>query len=267
MDARIERRVRTLGRFHRQRAGHQCGLEHGFDLEQAGQRIGGGELGAVEQGQTFLCAQINRLQAGTRQCVGCGQAFVTDVGFAHAQHHAGQVRKRCQIAGSTHRALCRHHGQYALDQHRFEQQQGFLANARCALRQADQLQRHHQPHHAGRHRFAHASSVREHDIALQGGQVFALDAHAGQLAEAGVDAIHRRTLGDDGGDCSSTGAHYRQRGRIQCKRCTAIDLPPLGESDMAGAKNQGVAHVLLQEAGRSGCPRTTRACSGLNPMR
>ena len=65
MDARIERRIRALRGFHRQRTGDQCGLEYSLDLEQTGQRIGGGELGAVEQCETFLRTQLDGLQAST----------------------------------------------------------------------------------------------------------------------------------------------------------------------------------------------------------
>ena len=58
-----------------------------------------------------------------------------------------------------------------------------------ALRQAGELERHHQPHHREGGGGASAGGMAEHDIALQGGKVFIGDAHAGKFAKAGVDAI------------------------------------------------------------------------------
>jgi hypothetical protein len=61
------------------------------------------------------------------------------------------------------------------------------AHARGALRQAGQLQRHHQPDHRDRRRLARAGGVGQDDVALQRLQVLVADPHAGQFSEAGVD--------------------------------------------------------------------------------
>ena len=53
-NARIERRIGAARRVGRQRAADQRGAEDALDLEQAGERVGGGELGAVQEREPFL---------------------------------------------------------------------------------------------------------------------------------------------------------------------------------------------------------------------
>jgi hypothetical protein len=55
------------------------------------------------------------------------------------------------------------------------------AHARRALRQAGQLQGHHQPDDRDRRRRARAGGVGEDDVALQGLQVGVADPDAGQF--------------------------------------------------------------------------------------
>ena len=59
----IERRVGAVRRIGRERAGDQRGLEHALDREQAGERVGGRELRAVEQREPFLRAERERRRA------------------------------------------------------------------------------------------------------------------------------------------------------------------------------------------------------------
>ncbi len=257
VDARIERGVRALGRFGGQRAGDQRGMEHALDLEQPGQRVGGGKLGAVEQRQAFLGAQRQRLQAGLRQRLRGRQALAADEGFADADHHRGQMRQRRQIAGRADRALARHHRHHVVLQQRFQQRERSRTHAGGPLCQAGQLQRQHQPHHRHRHRLADPGRMRQHDIALQGVQVLALDTHAGQLAEAGVDAVHRRALGDDRLHRLRAAQHRFGAGRIQAHAGAAVHGAPLCQAHCARAQHDLVAH----------CPLQMRACSGLKPMR
>lgn len=103
--------------------------------------------------------------------------------------------------------------------------------------QAGELERHHQPHHRHRCGFADTGRMRQHDIALQGLQVLALDAHAGQFAEAGIDAVDRLAARDDGlhrlraaqyGGCASV---------VQHDLGAAIQRTPLRQGDLAGLQD------------------------------
>ena len=98
------------------------------------------------------------------------------------------------------------------------------AHARGALREARELQRHHQPHDGSRQRLADAGGMREHDVALERREIGGADAHAGELSEAGVDAVDRLALRDDGLDGPGAGldggaAILIERDRARRNRC------------------------------------------------
>ncbi len=63
--AGIERRVGPLGGFRRQHARDERALEQALDLEQRVQRVGRGELRAVEERQTFLRRERQGREAGS----------------------------------------------------------------------------------------------------------------------------------------------------------------------------------------------------------
>jgi hypothetical protein len=100
-------------------------------------------------------------------------------------------------------------------QHRLQQRDGLKPHAGGALAEARELERHHQPHVRRRHRLAHAGGMRQHDIALERREIGGADAHAGELAEAGIDAVDRRAARDDGFDCAGARLDRRQRGGIE----------------------------------------------------
>ena len=97
-----------------------------------------------------------------------------------------------------------------------------------ALREAGELQRHHQPHDRHGHRLADAGGVREHDVALERREIGGLDAHAGELPEAGVDAVDGLALGDDAGHGRGAAASTpAPAGRIERAARAAVDGAPL----------------------------------------
>ena len=126
-----------------------------------------------------------------------------DHDLARPDHRRGHVRQRGQVARGTHRALGRHDRDQVALQHRFEHGNSFRPNARGALRETRELERHHQSHDRRRRRLAHACRVRQHKVALQGFEVADGDLDARQFAEAGVDAINRLALGHDPSDGQS----------------------------------------------------------------
>ena len=119
--------------------------------------------------------------------------------------------------------------------------------------EAGELQRHHQPHVP--RRLADAGRVREHDVALERGEIVRGDVNAGQLPESGVDAVDRLTLRDDRLDRARTRLDRRHGGGIEPDPGAVGDGAPIGERNAAG--RQGDRHR----------PPRTRACSGLNPIR
>ena len=166
------------------------------------------------------------------------------------------MRERGQVARRPHRPLARHHGGQIAIEHRSEEGHRGRSDARGPLPQAGELQGHHQASDRHRHRFADARGMRQDEVPLERREVAGRDPHAGQLAEAGVDAVDRLAAGHDGGDGLRGASDQRQRGRVERTGAAAVDAPPVGQRHGAGT-DQGDAHRPLQ----------TRRCSGLNPIR
>lgn len=79
--------LRAQRRFHRQAARHGRGGEQIFGIEQAAQREGGGDLGAVQQRQALFRRQRQRFQAGFGQRFGRRQPLALMARLAFAQQH------------------------------------------------------------------------------------------------------------------------------------------------------------------------------------
>jgi hypothetical protein len=213
-------------------------------------------LRAVEQRQAFLGPEYDRLQPMRHEGDLRRHAAMRCKTFADADHDGRHVRQRREVAGRADRSLCRDNRNDVVCQHGFEQRDGFWPHAGRALREAGELQRHHQPRDRNRHRFADASCMGQHDVTLQCFEVRGWNAHAGKLSEAGVDAVDRLALGNDARNRGRTRGDFRLAGRIERRHCASIDGAPVGKCRVAGFQNE-----------RSHWPLQTRECSGLNPMR
>ena len=229
--------------------------EQRFRLEQSRQRVGGRELRAVEQGEALLRRERDRRQADLSQRLRGRRYPVADARLADADHRRRQVSERREIAGGADRALRRHDRRQSARQHRFDEAKRLGAHAGSALRKAAELQRHHQPHRFDGGRLADAGGVGEHDVALQLREIRGRDAHARELAEAGVDAIDRRAAIENARDRRGARRDARLMRGIERDRRAAPDRAPVGERSRAGFQRDG--HRPLQ----------TRACNGLKPRR
>ena len=109
---------------------------------------------------------------------------------------------------------------------------------------------------AATHRLADAGGMGEHDVALERREVAGRDVHAGELAEAGIDAVDRLAASDDGVDRACARLDRRHGGGIEPDVGAFQNGAPVGERG-ASRRQRDRAHAPLR----------TRACSGLNPMR
>jgi hypothetical protein len=257
VNARIERRVGALGGVGRERAGDQRRLEHALDREQARQRLRGRELGAVEQREPLLRAERNGREPGAGERGRGRHALARMLRLADPEHGGRQMSEGRQIARRSHRALARDHRNKVTRQHSVEHLDGAHAHAGGAAAEARELQRHHQPHIGRPHRLADPGGVGEHDVALERGEVRGGNVHAGELAEAGVDAINRLAARDDGIDRPRARLDHRRRGGVEPHGRAVCDRAPL---------HQGRASRRQRDRGGHR-PLRTRACSGLKPIR
>ena len=163
----------------------------------AGERIGGRELRAVEQRQA-LPWDPARAAAGRARCSASAagilppaSASISPTPIMAAAMCASGARSPEAPTEPWHGTT----GDQVARQHRLEHR----ARSRAARRKRPARgSRASAPASAARWRSGHgladARCVRQHDVALQLGQVGRWDAYAGELAEAGVDAVDRLAL-------------------------------------------------------------------------
>ena len=103
--------------------------------------------------------------------------------------------ERREVARCADRSLRRNEGNQAGVVNGEERIDHGLANARVAARETRRLETEDQPDDRRGERIADADAVRADQVELQLRQVGAVDPRAGELAEAGVDAVDRRIAG------------------------------------------------------------------------
>ena len=173
-------------------------------------------------------------------------ARAIDEEFADAHEGRRHVSERREIAGGADRALTGNDRDQVRLQAGRQMLDGGPAHARRALREARELERHHEPHDRNGQRLADAGGMREHDVALERREIGGADAHARELSEAGVDAIDRLALGDDGLDGLGAGLDGGAAILIERDLGAEIDAAPVGQGDGAGMKRYGLCHCPLQ---------------------
>ncbi len=94
-------------RIDRQRAGGERGAEHPLGHEQRVEGDGGRGLGAVDQGEAFLGAKLERLHAELLERVAGGEDFAGEVDPPLAHHRGDEVGERGEVARCADAALRR----------------------------------------------------------------------------------------------------------------------------------------------------------------
>ena len=202
-------------------------------LEERGERDCGRHLSAVEERQSFLRSERQRRKAALGEGLGGRHAHAAERYLADADERRRHVGERRQIARRTDRALRRNDRQDAA----LEEDEKLLdrrpADAGSALREAGDLERHDQAHDRLGQRLAGAGGVRDHEIALERGEIAIGDADAGELAEAGIDPVHRLAFREDLADGRGAGIDERAREGGEGHRGAFIDRAPVVEPHRA----------------------------------
>ena len=206
LDALVERPVGALGGIGRERAGDERRLEHALGLEQAGQRQRGRDLRAVEKRQTLLRAENERRKAGSRERRLRRNARAVDEELADAHQGRRHVRERREIAGRADRALAGNDR----DQVRFEAAPpGARWSTSARPRRPARGSRASAPSRGARPATGSGSptpaACESTMLRWSVARSAVADAHARELSEAGVDAVDRLALGDDGLDGPGAG--------------------------------------------------------------
>ena len=234
VDARVERRVGAARGVGRERAGHQRRLQQRLGLEQAGQRVGRGELRAVEQRQPFLRAEHDRREPGGRQAppragsrpagvnasptpimtaVMCASGARSPdaptepcAGTTGMTPFASMPSSSASVAGRTPDAPWARLASFsAIISRATGTGIGSPTPAAC---ESTMLR----------------CSVSRSPVR---------DAHAGQLPEAGIDAVDGLALGEDASDGRRALSHDRCAGGIERRHRASIDAAPGRERNVA----------------------------------
>ena len=199
-DAGVDGHVAAERRIDAHGAGRQRRGEDVEPGEQAVERQRGGDLGAVQQRQALLGAELDRRQAGALERRRRGQGLARQHDLALAQQHRGELGERRQVARGADRALG---GQ---DRKRVGVEQGqecfdhAAPDARAALGECVDLEQEHQAGDPRRERRTDAGAMGQHHPALQLGDLVGVDGGFRQAAEAGIDAVDAAPLPEHGGD-------------------------------------------------------------------
>ena len=187
-------------------------------LEQAGQRIGGRELRAVEQRQALLGAERQRREAGSRQAPRRpARVSPSTIDLADADHRRRHVGERREIARGADRALARHDRDQAASPASLPAWRcvsGRTPEAPCArLASLSAIISRTTGAGVGSPTPAACdSTMLRCSVARSAG----VDAHAGELAEAGVDAVDGSPLATIAATARRAGARRRGcAGRIE----------------------------------------------------
>ncbi len=121
------------------------------------------------------------------------------------------------------------------------------AHARVAEREHLRAQEHHRAHHRLRQGRADAGGVRADEVALEVADLVGADAHVGEHAEAGVDAVDRRRGVATVGDASTTRRAASMRARASVPSCTF--LPARATCAMASSVSGSAPRLCMRAVG------------------
>ena len=233
-NARVERLDAAFERIDRQRSGGEGGAEHPLGHEHSVERDGGRGLGAVDQGEALLGAELERLHAEPVERVAGGEDFALEVDPPLAHHRGDEVGERGEVARCADAALARDERHGVPVEQALERVDHQRANTGKSATEAEQLQDNHQPNDMARQCVAEPAAVRQDQVALQLGQAVGCDAGAGEQAEAGVDAVNRLAAGDDAVDRSGGDANAGEAGVVEAGGSAGPQLAQGGEVDGFG---------------------------------
>ncbi len=157
-----------------------------------GQR--GGDLGTVQQSQSFLGFKRERIQPYSLQGLGCRHRAAVPEDFAFSDQRKAHMGQRCKITGCPDRSFFRHHRQYVLRNHLDKPFDYLRSDTGVPLSQAHRLEYQRQTNRLRCQRIANASGVRSHKVALQCRQICRVDPRSGHFAKPGINAVGGRCL-------------------------------------------------------------------------
>ncbi len=195
VQAGVERRVGAAQRVGGERSAEVGGAQQTPCGERPQCEQRGHRLGAVDERQPFLGLEHQRPQPGPPQALLGRQLGAADAHAPAAEKRQRQMGEGREVAARPHRAATGHHRQHVVRQQREQRLERFEPHARVAARQRVGAQQQHAAHRRVGEPLADARRMAQHQPLLQGAQLVERDAHVGEVAETGVDAVYRVAAG------------------------------------------------------------------------
>ena len=148
-------------------------------------------LRAVEQRQTFLRCELNRLPVELLQHLLAAYHLAVYLHFAETYERKREMSQRNEVARCAERALHVHNRIYVVVEEVDESVDGDELTAREAVAERLYFQEQHHLHDVVRHTVARAAGMRHHKVYLQLRQVVGTDAHVAERAEARRHTVNR----------------------------------------------------------------------------
>ncbi len=189
VDRRVEARPRALERLERERAGEvgDAGEPSRAHEREGGHR--GHELRAVDQRQTLLRRQRDRLEPRGGERVGAAVERPGEPRPTLADERQGQVRERREVAARADRAAGGDARQHAPVQALDQQLDRLDARAGVALCERVRAQQHRRPDDVGRIGLADPTRMAAEQPELELLDLIVGNRLGDEAAEAGVDAV------------------------------------------------------------------------------
>ena len=175
-------------------------------------------FGAKRNGASPAAASAG--PAGTRRTP--AGAPLDQLAFTHQREP--DVTQRRKVAARADAALLRHQRQESRVQDGNQRVHEIRTHAAGRPEQHVGAEQHQSAHDVGRKRIAHAGGVAADQVGLELVEIVRRDANVGELAESGVDPVHRAPTGDRGldrfpaGDESLAGGAVNGNDRLRAAR-------------------------------------------------
>jgi len=191
VDTRIEGAVGTAQGFDGHGGYGGGGLKERPRLDQSEGCDGTHDRRAVDQGEPLLRGETDGMQSGTTQCLAAGHSPVMVQGFPFTEQDETQVGQRREVAAGAEGPLFGNDGDHIGGE---QVEQGIDEVGTDPRHAAGERVRSQQDGGADERRCQRrtdADGVGSYQIDLQALQVGARDTDAGEITEAGIDAVQR----------------------------------------------------------------------------
>ena len=196
LDPRIERDVAALDGVGGHRARDERAGQHVLGAKKGGKSQRRRDLCSVEERQTLLWREAQRLESGPPERFFAAQGILANPGLPLPDEHSGEVGQRRQVPRRPGGAFGGNPGIDPVLEERRERVDEFQPDPGMTARERRHLHQDHQADDPVPEILADPRSVRTDDVLLELPEFGGVDPHVDQMPAAGVDPVDGTASGD-----------------------------------------------------------------------